>query len=94
MNYEVWLHARHPKTLESVATARVYVHPDRLRAEGMLENAERNFAPVVASIRTWQPGAVISTEMRMTGAALPLVAPMNGAEPRESAIAHMFGDKR
>lgn len=28
-NYEVWLNARHPKTLESVASVRVFAHADR-----------------------------------------------------------------
>lgn len=43
MNYEVWLHARDPKSLELVATLRVFTHPDRLAAEGALENAEALF---------------------------------------------------
>lgn len=64
MNYEVWLNARHPKTLESVATVRIFAHDDRLRAENVAENAAEDFAPMVSLLRTWQPGAVVSTEVR------------------------------
>lgn len=61
--YEVWLNARHPKTLESVATVRVFAHADRLRAEAVLDHAQKEFGFVVSMLRTWQPGAIVAAEM-------------------------------
>lgn len=62
--YEVWLNARHPKTLESVATIRVYHNPDRLIAERVLETAAETYSPIANLLRIFQPGAVVSAEMK------------------------------
>jgi len=64
MKYEVWLHARHPKTLETVATVRVYAHDDRLRAEAVLEHAQADFQPLVLALLQVHPGALVNAEMR------------------------------
>lgn len=64
MMYQVWLHARHPKTMETVATVRVYAHDDRLRAEAVLENAQADFQPLVLEILRVHPGALVNAEMR------------------------------
>ena len=64
MIYQVWLHARHPKTLETVATVRVYAHDDRLRAEAVLENAQADFQPLVLELLRVHPGALVNAEMR------------------------------
>lgn len=61
--YEVWLNARHPKTLESVATIRVYHNTDRLIAERVLETAAETYSPIANLLRIFQPGAVVSAEM-------------------------------
>lgn len=63
MNYQVWLHARHPKTLETVATVRVYAHEDRLRAEAVLENAQADHQPLVLALLQVHPGALVNAEM-------------------------------
>lgn len=62
-NYEVWLHARDPKTLELVATLRVFVHPDRLAAENALENAEALFVGEGKPRGTLPFGSVVSTHL-------------------------------
>lgn len=64
MIYQVWLHARHPKTLETVATVRIYAHTDRLRAEHVLENAQADFQPLVLELLRVRPGALVNAEMR------------------------------
>lgn len=64
MIYQVWLHARHPKTLETVATVRVYAHDDRLRAERVLETAQADFQPLVLELLRAHPGALVNAEMR------------------------------
>ena len=64
MNYQVWLYARHPKTLETVATVRVYAHEDRLRAEHVLENAQADHQPLVLELLRVHPGALVNAEMR------------------------------
>ena len=64
MNYQVWLHARHPKTLETVATVRIYAHTDRLRAEAVLENAQADHQPLVLALLQVHPGALVNAEMR------------------------------
>lgn len=63
MKYEVWLHARHPKTLETVATVRVYAHEDRLRAEAVLENAQADHQPLALALLQVHPGALVNAEM-------------------------------
>lgn len=63
MIYQVWLYARHPKTLETVATVRVYAHDDRLRAEAVLEHAQADFQPLVLEILKAHPGALVNAEM-------------------------------
>lgn len=65
MNYQVWIKARDQRTLEEVAAVKVYAHADRLRAENVLEHAQRDFAALVDAMRCAQPGAVFSTEMVM-----------------------------
>lgn len=67
MNYEVWLHARHPKTLETVATVRIYAHTDRLRAEHVLENAQTDHQPLVLALLQVHPGALVNAEMHYGG---------------------------
>lgn len=64
MNYQVWLHARHPKTSETVATVRVYAYDDRLRAEAVLENAQADHQPLVLALLQVHPGALVNAEMR------------------------------
>jgi hypothetical protein len=71
--YEVWLNARHPKTLESVATMRVFAHDDRLRAEAIAENAHKDFAQIVGLLRVWQPGAVVGVEVRQAQTGAPVI---------------------
>lgn len=51
MNYEVWLHFRHQQTLKTVAQVLVFEHADRLRAEAVLGNAERDFQLTVAGVQ-------------------------------------------
>ncbi len=63
-NYEVWLNARHPKTLESIATVRVFHHADRARCEEVAERNLAEFACVVQVLRTLQPGALVQPEVR------------------------------
>lgn len=65
MNYQVWIKGRDPKTLEEVAAVKVYANADRLRAEAVLEHAQRDFAVLVSALRAVQPGAVFSTEIVM-----------------------------
>lgn len=71
MKYEVWLNARHPKTLESVASMRVFAHDDRLKAEAIAETAQADFGGPVNLLRIWQPGAVVNSEVRTAGHAFP-----------------------
>lgn len=67
--YQVWLKARHPKTLQPVATLLVFSHEDRLRAEGILEAAQQQqaFADVADVLRIWHPGCLIDVEMMHPG---------------------------
>lgn len=62
-NYKVWLRARDPKTLEVVASVRVYNHEDRLAAEKVLETAQTRLQMLVLQLLHVHPGAVVSTEM-------------------------------
>jgi len=78
MKYEVWLHFRQPKTLETVALVRVYAHDDRLRAEAVLENAQADFQPLVLSILQVQPGALVVAEMRLWTDNLTSAEPAQG----------------
>ena len=63
--YQVWLKARHPKTLQPVATLLVFSHEDRLRAEGVLEAAQQQqaFTDMAEVLRIWHPGCLIDVEM-------------------------------
>lgn len=70
-NYEVWLSARHPKTLESVASIRVFTHADRLHAEAHLERAHCDHTGIVQILRTIQPGAIVNAEMRAASCEVP-----------------------
>ena len=72
MNYEVWLNARHPRTLESVATLRVHTNADRLAAEKYLERAHMTNSYEIYSLRCLVPGAIVSAEMRMPQAGMSL----------------------
>lgn len=64
--YQVWLKARHPKTLAPVATVLVFSHEDRLRAEGILEAAQQQqvFADMIDVLRVWHPGCLVDVEMQ------------------------------
>lgn len=62
-NYKVWLKARDPKTLEVVASVRVFNHSDRLAAEKVLETAQTRLQMLVLQLLHVHPGAVVSTEM-------------------------------
>ena len=63
--YQVWLKARHPKTLQPVASLLVFSHEDRLRAEGIVEAAQQSnaFRDVADVFRIWHPGCLIDVEM-------------------------------
>lgn len=63
--YQVWLKARHPKTLQPVATLLVFSHEDRLRAEGIAEAAHQSnaFRDIADVFRIWNPGCLIDVEM-------------------------------
>lgn len=67
--YQVWLKARHPKTLAPVATLLVFSHEDRLRAEGILEAAQKQqaFADMADVLRIWHPGCLVDVEMAHPG---------------------------
>jgi len=67
--YQVWLKARHPKTLQPVATMLVFSHEDRLRAEGIVEAAQQSnaFRDVADVFRIWHPGCLIDVEMTYPG---------------------------
>jgi len=99
MKYEVWLNARHPKTLESVATVRVFAHDDRLKAESICEHAAEDFAPIANLLRIWQPGAVVNSEVRPGPSTSRMAGLRCGVDSAtvptdESSIAFMFGDKK
>ena len=64
MKHEVWLNASHPKTLELVVFFRVFDDEDRLKAEKVAETAHESYAPIAHLLRTYQPGAIISTEVK------------------------------
>ncbi len=64
MKHEVWLNARHPKTLELVASFRVFDDEDRLKAEKVAETAHESCATIAHLLRIYQPGAIISTVVR------------------------------
>lgn len=63
--YQVWLRARHPRTLEIVAEVRVLNLADRLLAERAVETAQSQCQPLVLEILRVHPGALVSVEMRM-----------------------------
>ena len=64
-NYKVWLRARDPKTLEVVASVRVYNHEDRLAAEKVLETAQTRLQLLVLQLLHVHPGAIVSTETEL-----------------------------
>lgn len=66
-NYQVWLKARDPRSLEVVASVRVFNHADRLEAERAMETAQARLQLLVLQLLHVHPGALISTEMEMPG---------------------------
>lgn len=64
--YQVWIKGRDLKSLEEVTAVKVFANANRLRAEAVLEHAQRDFAVLVAALRAAQPDAVFSTEMVMS----------------------------
>jgi hypothetical protein len=72
-NYKVWLRARDPKTLEVVATVRIFNAEDRLAAERVAETAQARLQLLVLQLLHVHPGAIVSTEMEMLGTALRAV---------------------
>lgn len=63
-SYAVWLNARCPKTLESVATVRVFVSDDRLKAEAVAERAQSAYPVAAAMLRSLGPAAIVNSEVR------------------------------
>jgi len=66
--YQAWIVARHPVTLEIVATLLVYENNDRTRVEAVIENAQTDFKSEFDAIKRimWQHSPIISTELKIT----------------------------
>ena len=87
-NFEVWIKAREPKALAVVAAVRVYHNPERLLAERAVEQAQSIYQPTVQALLAVHPGAIVSTEMVMPGAAADdLIAAQNKVALLSAALA-------
>jgi hypothetical protein len=92
MQYEIWLHARDPKTLELTATLRVFIHPDKIASEKALGNIEALFEEGHPQLPF---GSVVSAHLLElpNSSTLTILGRKNGKSETALREAACFGDR-